>query len=179
MRVMKMFVPFLTLVAVVGCSSFSTNFDYDPAADFQDLKTYSWLEGPVPSRFELAHRRAVEIVNQVLAEHGYRKTTDNPDFGVAVHFSTQQKVQVTDWGYGYAGGARYRGRYGSYGAGRDIDVRQYTEGSLILDVVDSASKQLIWRGSATGTVSKSSTPEERTKRTREAVEALLAQFPPS
>ena len=73
-----------------------------------------------------------------------------PDFRVAVHFGSREKVQVTDWGYGYAPSRRY------YGGG-GVDVYTYTEGTLILDVVDATSEQLLWRGSATGAVSRSKT----------------------
>jgi hypothetical protein len=35
---------------------------------------------------------------------------------------------------------------------RSVDVNQYTEGTLIVDMVEAASKQLVWRGTATGTI---------------------------
>jgi len=59
-----------------------------------------------------------------------------------------------------------------------IDVYQYEEGSLVLDVIDPAQSELVWRGTASKAIDRSWTPEERETEVREAVRALLAEFPP-
>ena len=58
-------------------------------------------------------------------------------------------------------------------------MNQYTEGTLILDFIDSKSKSLVWRGVAKGAVDPSLTPEKRTKRINEGAAKLMAQFPPA
>ena len=62
------------------------------------------------------------------------------------HVGAQDKVDVQSWGYGYGYGP---GRYhGTWGGGGGIETYNYTEGTLIIDIVDASSKQLVWRGTA-------------------------------
>jgi len=82
---------------------------------------------------------------------GYSNITDNPDILIYPHASTKEKISVTDWGGGY-GGWWGTGPYG-WGYGSRIDVRQYTEGYLILDIVTPKDKQLVWRGIGSFSVS--------------------------
>ena len=77
------------------------------------------------------------------------------------------------YGYGY-------GRYGRpMGGYSETRVSEYTQGTLIIDIVDAASNELVWRGSTEGRVREKKTPEEREKRIRDAVAAILAEFPPA
>jgi hypothetical protein len=57
-------------------------------------------------------------------------------------------------------------------------VRQYEEGTLVLDIVNAKSNQLMWRGSAQAEINRQLKPEEREKRLQEAIGKILAQFPP-
>jgi len=158
--------------ALCACSSLDTSFDYDTAADFKRLSTYTWIESTGSSQpTSLTLQRVHAAVDEALAARGYRADGQAPDFLVAAHISTAERTQVTDWGYTYAP----RGAW--YGA-RDIDVYTYQEGTLILDVVDAASRALMWRGTASRMVDPKWTPEEREKIVREAVAELLQRFPP-
>jgi hypothetical protein len=162
----------LLAAALCACSSLETSFDYDTAADFSRLSTYTWIETtPGAEASSLTLQRVRAAVDEALAARGYRADSQAPDFLVAAHISTEERTQVTDWGYTYAP----RGAW--YGA-RDIDVYTYQEGTLILDVVDAASRSLMWRGTASRMVDPSWTPEEREEIVREAVAELLERFPP-
>jgi len=57
-------------------------------------------------------------------------------------------------------------------------VREYEEGTLVLDVVNGSEKDLIWRGTAKKTVDQNATPDKITKTINEAVKKLLKGFPP-
>jgi Domain of unknown function (DUF4136) len=96
------------------------------------------------------------------------------------HVFTENKVSVqqyTDWGYSYGGGWPYG--YGSYsmwaGAPRTYaDVSQYTEGTLILDAVDTRTKRLVFRGTGTAVVGG---PESNARKIEEAVAKMVAALP--
>lgn len=62
--------------------------------------------------------------------------------------------------------------------GTEAMVSEYQQGTLLLDVVKADNKQLIWRGTATDEVYPELGQEAREKRLREAVQKILAQFPP-
>jgi hypothetical protein len=58
---------------------------------------------------------------------------------------------------------------------RDIDVHTYTEGTLIVDLIDAKEEQLVWRGSGTGVVGNQ---EKIKEKAGEAIQKILADFPP-
>jgi len=153
---------------LASCSSLSTNFDYDTSHDFSGLHTYSWTDKQDDS---LDLKRVHEAVDATLSQRGFQLSDSKPDFQVAAHISRQDKLRVTDWGYTY-------GPRNYWYGGHDVDVTQYQEGTLILDVVDPTKKQLVWRGTASRPVDGSWTPEDRDEIALEAVQALLAEFPP-
>jgi hypothetical protein len=163
----------LTLAASTsGCSSISTSYDYDDTYDFSRLHTYSWL--PVPTdqkQNELILKRVKTELSAGLADRGYREAKGKADFRLAIHMGTERRVQVDDWGYAY-------GRhYGFGGAGR-LEVYEYDEGTLIVDMVDAGTKKLFWRGTARKTVDPGATPEKITATVQEAVDKILKNFPP-
>lgn len=54
----------------------------------------------------------------------------------------------------------------------------YPAGTLVVDVVDPATRQLVWRGTATARIDPSNPPEIREERIRAAVSMLMSKFPP-
>ncbi|MBL8862335.1 MAG: DUF4136 domain-containing protein [Planctomycetes bacterium] len=156
-------------VVLGACSSLSTSFDYDTDHDFSGLATYGWIDRQPDS---IGMKRVRQAVDTVLVERGFRLVEERPDFQVAAHISSAERIQVVDWGYTYR-------PYGTwYGGGRDIDVWQYEEGTLIVDIIDPGQSALVWRGTAKKPVDRSWTPEERDAEVLAAVRALLAKFPP-
>jgi hypothetical protein len=184
----------LKIIAVLGiallmsCSSLSVKTDFDPSVDFSIYKTYSWYTGKMPeddalARNPLIRKRVKDAVDRTLAAKGYKLVNDgSPDFVVIIHAGTKQKTQVTSYGaYGYPGYGYGRWGYGwgGYGAG-GVDVYQYDEATLFIDIADFSKKELVWRGTGTDVVSTSQDdPEEVQERLNDVVEQILADFPPN
>ena len=61
---------------------------------------------------------------------------------------------------------------------RNVSVRNYDEGALIIDVADVRSNRLVWRGTARAEVSMSAPSEQRRKKVYEATSKILERFPP-
>lgn len=160
---------------LVSCSSISVNQDYDPAFDFSKLKTFGFIPLPADAGIDQlsADKLGAAIKNELFAK-GYT-LSENADFGIALMFSSQTKTNIQSYGYGYGYGAW--GRPGMYGTG-GVDVSQYQQGTLIIDIIDMANQKLVWRGTATGAMSDSPSVEERTQNINNAVAKVLAQFPP-
>jgi len=172
-------------LALAGCASYKVSSDYDPAVDFSQYGTYTWLPRPDPTEDTkqsarvdgLLLQRIERATDDALAAKGMRRVEDRADADLLVteHISVDQKLRVdtTTYGYGY-------GRWGYYGAGyQDTYVDQYEEGTLILDFIDAERKELVWRGKAQSRLRDQSTPQEREERVREAVNAILDRYPPS
>lgn len=172
----------LASAALGGCSSVEINHDYDRNVDFSRFKSFAWIQEPVTDvsgdarsarqRNSLLDKRIRGAVNDELERKGLAVDTDAPDLFVAYHTGVQDKVDVTDWGYSY------RDYYWGAG-GRDIDVYQYQEGTLIIDLIDANSKDLVWRGSAKGTLDENPSPEQQEQKIRDVVQQILDDYPPT
>ena len=166
----------LISVFLFGCSSISVNHDYDPQYDFSKLKTFGFIPIPADAGIDqLSAGKLDAAIKSQLIPKGFT-VADKPDFGIALMFSSKTKTSVQSYGYGYGYGG-YWGHPGMYGAG-GVDVYQYDEGTLVIDVVDMSDQKLIWRGTATGTMSQSPSMEERTEKINTAVAKIFADFPP-
>jgi len=176
MKLPRLAVTIFLLVLASGCATVSVQHDYDTSVDFGVMKSYAWLK--VPSGQELDDitiKRVKSAVDSQLALKGITISKDDPDFTIAVHGKIKNKVDTVDWGYRYG---RYDRYYSGYGGSRRIDTYEYDEGTLLIDFVDAESGDLIWRGSGTGVLDPSASPEKREKGVNEAVAKILAKFPP-
>lgn len=139
----------LMLVAVSVFGS-SVRTDYDKNFNFGNLKTFAFQEQRRGNRDTLKTDTltATRIQNSLTAqleENGFNSDSDNPDFKVAYYASSKEKLDIDSFGYGYP--RRWR-----WGFGGDMWTRYYTEGSIIVDIIDPKSNQLIWRGIVTDTI---------------------------
>ena len=167
------------LLALTGCSSIRATADYDRTASFGSLHTYAWRtapqQGPGDPRLDnsLLDARVKHAVDRELEAKGYRKVSpeERADFLVGYHVVLQRKVDVQTVGtwYGYRGAGLRIPETRTY---------QYEQGTLLLDVVDPTTTNLIWRGTATAVVDPDVSTEKRERRIAEAVAKVLADFPP-
>ena len=177
MKLSVIFIALYTAIFTINCSPiYSVSYDYDRNIDFVNLRTYSWLPIAEEAKINtLDMERIKNSVNAELYKKGLKRATLNPDFKIAQHLGSKDKIQVTNWGYDYDPYPYYWRGY--RGVGRST-VFQYEEGILILDFVNPKSNSLIWRGEAKGLLSGATTPHKRDKLIREAVQKILQNFPP-
>jgi len=162
----------------VGCSTYNVKYDYDLQANFAEFKTFDWMQIPENAYMEsLIVQRVKNAVNAELKAKGLIISSNNPDFLIAEHLGKKDKIRVSNWGYGY--GSYGYGSYGRYRRYGGVSAYKYEEGVLILDFVDTKSKKLIWRGSATAVVQNVNTPKKKEKLINAAVKAILKKYPPS
>ena len=178
----------LGLFLLTGCNTLKIQTDYDTKFDFSGLKTYAWLEDQAPSNDirinnSLIINRVVAAVNNTLQARGYTLVDkDKADFYVNWLGGIDDKIRLESingyYGYlGYGHGAR---GYGGYWPGYSRTYTfEYQEGTLIIDIADSKSKQLIWRGTGLDYLKTKETPEEITQGINKTVSAILADFPPA
>jgi hypothetical protein len=75
---------------------------------------------------------------------------------------------------GFGGGWRWRG-FGGFGEATTT-TETYKVGSLVVDIFDAHTKSLLWRGSATDTLSNNS--EKNIKEMDKGIEKMFKHFPP-
>ncbi len=181
----------LALVSSLGgfaCSGLTVATDFDPNADFSKIRSYAWLDersgvegdrNDVSGLLDQRIRRAIDA--ELLGKGLANLERASADVLVSYHLGVEKKLDVRTIhsGYGYGGGwHRGYGRYGGYGAGSETYVSEYEEGTFLIDLIEPAKKQLIWRGSGQARVRRSSSPEDREERIREVVAKVLATYPP-
>ena len=163
----------------LSCASIQVSVDYDPDEDFTSYSTFDWLpqlsKQPGDYRFDnpLVEKRVYNAIEEVLTTKGYTKVEDQPaDFYVAHFFTVQQKLDI------YTVNNRYYGGYGWGISAPETRVREYEEGTLVIDVSDARDKELVWRGIGKGRLRRTSTPAQTTADIDTAVSEILANFPP-
>jgi hypothetical protein len=189
MKISGLLVLIAGVALVAGCgSSIELNNDFDQQLDFSQFKTFQWVpskasDGSGQSAQQtsgLIEERIKNAVIDQLTQKGMVQNATDPDVLVIYHAGTQDKVDITDYGYSYGGYGRYGGAYGGpYGAGGGgISTYNYTEGTLIIDIIDASTKQLAWRGSGTGVLDDNPSAQQITENINKAVAAILSQYPP-
>ncbi len=176
----------LSMLSLAACNGISVNTDYDVERDYNSLSTYAWLEpkqklivDPLVDN-DLMNKRVRRAVESQLMALGFVKAEGDKgaDFFITYHVSAETKLSVNSFHSSFGYYPHCYGCYGyGYGGGRDISVRQYKQGTFMLDVVDPASSELIWRGVG-GRRLNAGTPQERDAYVDEIVAAILAEFPP-
>ncbi|MGV3532284.1 MAG: DUF4136 domain-containing protein [Chthoniobacteraceae bacterium] len=168
--------------ALVACSTVTVTTDYDRSAPFSRYKTYTLAPAQQGQTLSPTGEAALRAsLRETLATRGITEATSGRgDLAIARHAFLAEKVSVhqyTDWGYGYQGGWPYR--YGTYGvwAGAPItytDVNQYTQGTLVLDFVDTRTNKLVFRGTGEAIVGD---PGSNASKISEAVRKIVAKLP--
>jgi len=126
-----------------------------------------------PMRVNSITNRALrDALVQGFERRGYVQRDSHPDFAVAYYVSTREHLDVTYWDYGYPWWPRWRGRGHGWSG---WTVTRYTEGTVIVDVVDPESRELLWRGRAVAAISPN--VEQYADDLRRTVAALLERFP--
>ncbi len=180
MKTLAVAVALAGVLVLGGCSNVSVTTDHDPDANFAGMKKFQWLTASktaltanqTQAMFQnpLIEKRFMNAVVENLKLKGVEQDTTAPDFYVMYYAGTQDKVNVTNYGYGY-------GHYGWGGYG-GVDVHQYTEGTIILDFINAQTKDLVWRSTASGALSSKPTVEEAQEKLNTIVAKMLADYPP-
>ncbi len=178
MRSISLAVTTLSLALLAGCSSYNVTYDYDVTASFARYKTFDYYTskkgtGGTTSLMDKRVRAAVE--KELLAKGFAMDTKADPDFLVTYYpVVTNRKVRTTvrsGWGWGY------RPFYGGVGVSTS-QVRNHKEGTIVIEIVDFRTNQMIWQGAAAGALTGLDNPEAANEAVPKAVRDILAKFPP-
>ena len=170
---------FVTLALAIGSGhawAQKVKTDFDPAVNFGTVKTYYWAKtDPVPN--DLMNQRLMSAVDHWLTAKGWTKVAaDQADLAVVPVLTTQQGQTLNTFYDSYGGGWGYRG-WGATGGSSTTTVSTYTQGTLVIDLFERNSKKLMWRGTATDTISDD--PKKNAEKIQKATEKMFKKnFPP-
>jgi len=174
MKILKLLF-LLCLVILTSCSSVKVVTDYDTKVDFTSYKTFAFYKKGIDkaSVSDLDKKRIMRAVEAELLAKGFSKSA-NPDILVSIFTKSREQVNVSDnnigigWGWGY--NPWFYGR-------TNININQYTEGTLFIDFIDKNTNELIWQGIGSGAM-KMSNIEKKEERINEFVYEIISTYPP-
>lgn len=181
MKVINVMVLFALVMS--GCAV----TDFDKTTDFTGYRTYTWgesnvdVDNPVYDS-DLINKRIRRTIEAEFLKRGIVKSDKDPDFVVLYHTYTEDKVQRSTahpypypyrfYPYGFYPFAFHPWGYPFYMAPPLME--EYTEGTLIIDIIDRDSDELVWRGAVSGNVDNVASLR---KQIEKGVKAIMKKYP--
>jgi hypothetical protein len=108
-------------------------------------------------------QRVEAAIESELSALGLLRAEKGGELSVTYHAATKEDVSVSTMGYAprWGGGTAY--------------VNKILSGMLVVDVVDAKGKNLLWRATATDTISDN--PQKNEKKIHKAVEKMFEKYP--
>jgi hypothetical protein len=168
----------VALAVAGGAWAQDVKVDYDKAANFGALKTFSLKLGTSWGN-QIGEKRVTDEITQALTGKGWTVAPEGQaDAQVVLHGATETKRSLnTFYSGGGMGGYGYRGWGGMGGMGTATTTEsQYTVGTLVVDIFDKTGKSLLWRGAAQDELSDKT--DKNIKKLGKASDKLFKDFPP-
>ena len=152
--------------------------------DFSSISTFMWQDSPQSVSLAQAepflHSHIVNAIEYQLTSAGLTEVQADPDILVTYYGSTETEVQLRSNSFGYGWGGYGGGGWGYYGYGgggltsTTTDVVEYQVGTLVIDIIDPARNELIWRGTSSD-IRINDNPEKLQKSITKAIEKMVKQ----
>ncbi|MDL2329031.1 DUF4136 domain-containing protein [Desulfosarcina sp. OttesenSCG-928-A07] len=169
---------------IAGCSSVKVSQDYDPRSPFPHQGTWMWrdqtqpLTGDIRIDNPLLDRRIRKAVEAGLEERNFHQQNKSPGFLLVYNLSVEPKIEAKTYDFMEHWDDCRHPWFG--GMGRNVQVYQYDEGRLTLDILFSGTGDLLWRGTGIYRFNlDSKTPTEIDAEIQNLVNTILMQFPPT
>ena len=175
MKIYKLFI-LLCLGILTSCSSVKVVSDYDTKVDFSTYKTFAFYKKGIDkaSVSDLDKKRIMRAIENELIEKGFTKS-ENPDLLISIFTKSREQVNVTDNNLGYGFGWGYNPWF--FGS-TNLNINQYTEGTLFIDFIDKNKNELIWQGIGSGAM-KMSNIDKKEERINDFVNKIILAYPPN
>ena len=158
----------LLLVTAGRLAAQDVRYNFMPGADFSKYRTYKWVNTGDAHPDQIMDAQIMQAVDSHLASKGMTKTDDDKaDLYIGYQTSVNQETQWDAWG------SRTFGMGMGSWTSSTISI-----GTLVLEMYDPGTKQLVWTGTATKTIDPSSNHEKNMKNLDKSMAKLLKNYPP-
>ena len=174
----------LFVVMVSGTAQAQVSSDYDKSTDFSKYTTYAfagWHDDSdrILSKFD--KDRILSSLKAELDSRGMQLVEKDADAVFTLFVHVDEKTSTTAY-TNYVGGYGYGYNYGwvvypAYGGGMTsttISERDYQEGTLIMNMYDDETKDMVWQGILVTEVER---PEKREHTIPKKMHKLMKKFP--
>lgn len=174
----RLFIVLLITSLFFGCSSLKITYDYDKEVDFTKFKSltyYGWAKNSDQVLSEYDRQRIEGAFAMEFIERGIQPKQAGGDIVVSLFVIVDQKTGTTAYTNHYGGYAGGYGYYPAWGWGGGYTTTtyhdyDYLEGTLIIDVYEAETKNLIWQGVVAGKMEGNShSSEENIERTAKEI----------
>ena len=186
---MRYFIISVFLTLLVGCEAPGPTVDYDSGKDFSRYRTFAYIsdhplmrDGGTVGTSPLLEGRLIQTTENILSARGFKRVADREKADMVIGFTigSREKIRVNSypevyrpyynrgWGWG--------GTY--YGQSSAVDVQQYTEGTLAVDIYDVKERKPVWHSVAVRRITKKMR-ENPGDVIRETLASMFATFPPA
>jgi hypothetical protein len=182
---------------LAGCETAppEPTIDYKTGYDFRQIKTVAFMpqsgsasgNSPRAMLSGLVVERIDDGIAYAMQAKGFQmvEDPDNADALIHWHLVAQEKTDVRTYNTGPTYGATYGGYrgynrsafYNCWNCGTEVRVRQYTQGTFIVDIVDPKLKQSIFRSVIESRL-KGEQPSRDQAEYNAAAARILKGFPP-
>lgn len=173
-----MFIRFLMLILLMGCSSIHVQTDYTDANVFKNFKRYHWSENLTAKDDALVKKRVQDATEQALMSKGFelvRNPAEKVDFEIDYTYLEPPYPRRAGVHTGVGLGLGSNG-FSSLGVGFGSGHRVRLE-KLSLRILEPGTNNLLWKGEVAETL-KDSDPKETTELFNKAIHAIVEKFPP-
>ena len=167
----------LAALACLGVSAVAqeVHFDYNRSANFSAYKTYHWVDfKEVEVGDQILDQDIKRAVDAQLAGKGLRRVESGGDVIVGYQAGVSHEKEFNSLG-GW-GGLGWGG--GPWGGNSRVTSSTIDVGKLTIGLFDPATKQLVWRGSASKTLDIKKDPDKNYRALEKAMAKLFKNYPP-
>jgi hypothetical protein len=174
----RLFILLILVVAATTASAQKVKVGSDPSADFSKYKTYAWSEGTAAAN-PLVNQLILQMVDEALAAKGLTRVSKDPDVTLAAFAALNSDLHISypTWG---------RSTTSATATGMSVGAQNVAlaKGALVVDIADARTKDTIWRGTATHTLTEPPTgisakdAKNVEGHIRKAIDKMFKQFPP-
>lgn len=144
----------------------SVSTDWDRSFAFSDLNTYAWALRV--EREDASDPNAIRVqrgTDRVLQDGGFQMDENDPSFLVAYELGAEDRQRFVPYNQALLGA-------------RSTAKVEYTANTIVIDVIDPESNEVVWRGSGETAPNSNATLEQQSDLMRRVVEKILKDFPP-
>lgn len=173
----------ISLLFAAGCAGQQVSTDYSPATSFSHFRTFALVMPPDTAARQLLDERVRNAVQAQLDAKGLT-VADREKADLFVGYGVVDKTHANIYtyrdGWGWGG---WGWRYWRYGVAWPMTVQHqietYTDGTVVVHLIDAKTKQVVWRGEIADAVSLPvANPVRATHDIDTAVAKLFAKYPP-
>lgn len=163
-----------TAIATAPVLAQTVTIDYDHSVNFLKFKTYSWEK--VHATDPSVEDRITIALNRDMAGRYMTEVPKGGDVSITAVEATQDKQEFTNF-YNSLGDFTWQRGWGSAGfLDSPATLQDVPLDTLIIDMYDTKTHKLLWRGTVTETVGSSE--DKKDQKIDRAVTLLIGKYPP-